>query len=180
MAAAAAAAATVARAGLNDLADELLDVVVGFVRRDPHGRITVPGLAACARNRRVCRRFRDASARVPAAPYDCVGLARTAPDGAVYKGAIDGGKLFRSRNWVTNGLVLARWPATGRVEAHLVTEERPNAGDDPPGHSAQPPMGHPAPGWRGGPRYPCACATSSTSASACASSRARTPTSTST
>lgn len=154
-AAAAAATATVARAGLNDLADELLDVIVGFVRRDPHGRITVPGLAACARNRRVCRRFRAASARVPAAPYDCTSLERTAPDGAMYTGAINGGKLFRSRTWLTNGLVLARWPATGRVEAHLVTEERPNAvATEPHCPTITPSMGHPAPGWRDGPRFP--------------------------
>jgi hypothetical protein len=153
MAAAAAGAATGTPACFNDLADELLDVIVGFVRRDPHGRITVPGLTACARNRRVCRRFRAASARVPAAPYDCTGQERTLSDGAMYMGAIDGGKLFRSRTWVTNGLVLARWPKTGRVEAHLVTEERPNVVATEP-TAAAPPMGHPVPEWRGGPRYP--------------------------
>jgi hypothetical protein len=146
-------AAATARAGLNDLADELLDVVVGFVRRDPHGRITVPGLAACARNRRVCRRFRAASARVPAAPYDCTSQLRTTDDGAMYMGAIVGGKLFRSRTWIANGLVLARWPATGRVEAHLVTEERPFPDPTTP-TTATPPMDHPAPEWRNGPRHP--------------------------
>ena len=76
---------------LSTLPTELFHVVVEAVRRDRRGRVTIPGLVADARNRRVNRAFRAASQDVRAPGFDAlvrfmssgpiVALALTREDG---------------------------------------------------------------------------------------------------
>ena len=56
---------------LHELPAELLHVVIGHVRAERNsGLVTLPGLVADARNRRVCKLLRAASAAVPAEGFD--------------------------------------------------------------------------------------------------------------
>lgn len=120
--------------------NDTLDFIVHLVRCDPRGAITVPGLVADCRNRRVSRRFQSASRRVPAPPFDSdieyvwVGISdpnANSLDGSQKKGQIprkvpfkiqSGGKRFRSYGFMHEAFVLARDAQSGRVHA-LVTVE---------------------------------------------------------
>ncbi|MAT12686.1 MAG: hypothetical protein CMM02_16955 [Rhodopirellula sp.] len=125
---------------MDSIDNDTLDLIVHYVRCDPRGAITVPGLVADSRNRQISRRFKSASQRVPAPPFDSdieyiwVGISdpndkssdgreekRQIPRKVPFK-ILSGGKRFRSYGYVHEAFVLARDAQSGRVHA-LVTIE---------------------------------------------------------
>ena len=122
---------------LSTLPTELFHVVVEAVRRDRRGRVTIPGLVADARNRRVNRAFRAASQDVRAPGFDAlvqgvwIGGERvptciTNNAGAPYA---TGGVYYRDLKMPYAGLLIARQPTTGRVHALVVNDARGEVGD---------------------------------------------------
>jgi len=108
---------------LHELPTELLHVVVRHVRAERgSGLITLPGLVADARNRRACKLLRTASADVPAEVFDAAFEYDTVEGellprlvrgtGAPYP---TGGVHYRNACRPSNGLLIARRAATGRV-----------------------------------------------------------------
>ena len=125
---------------MDSIDNDTLDLIVHLVRCDPRGAITVPGLVADCRNRRVSRRFLSSSRRVPAPPFDsdikyvCIGVSdpnAKSLDGNEKNGGIprnvpfkirSGGKRFRSYGFLNEAFVLARDAQSGRVHALVAVE----------------------------------------------------------
>ena len=120
------------------LPQELLHLFVKAVRLDRRGRVTIPGLVADARNRRVNRAFRAASADLPAPGFDaivhCTRIGERRLPTVVMRNHrrsyATGGVYYRSLTMPYSGLLLARQPATGRLHALLVNDEHASF----PGH----------------------------------------------
>ena len=114
---------------LAQLPTELFYKIVRRVRRDAK-QITLPGLVADARNRRVCKLFRAASMDIPAEAFDALfdfdtvegvrlpKVVRPNP-GRAYP---TGGVYYRSAECPTTGLLIARRPVTGRVYVMTVND----------------------------------------------------------
>lgn len=114
---------------LAQLPTELFYKIVRRVRRDAK-QITLPGLVADARNRRVSKLFRAASMDIPAEAFDALFEFDTVEGvrlpkvvrpnrGRAYS---TGGVYYRSAKCPTMGLLIARQPATGRVYVMAVSD----------------------------------------------------------
>ncbi|MAQ22633.1 MAG: hypothetical protein CMK83_00275 [Pseudomonadales bacterium] len=115
--------------GLAQLPTELFHKIVRRIRRDDK-QITIPGLVADARNRRVCKLFRDASKDVPAEVFDAIFEFDTVEGVRLPKvvrvygsrAYPTGGAYYRNATCPTMGLLIARRPSTGQVYVMTVND----------------------------------------------------------
>ena len=115
--------------GLVQLPTELFHKIIRRIRRDKK-QITIPGLVADARNRRVCKLFREASKDVPAEVFDAIFEFDTVEGTRLPKvvrvygsrAYPTGGAYYRNAQCPTMGLLIARRPSTGQVYVMTVND----------------------------------------------------------